>query len=108
MNRFITFLGLPILLAFAVTLPFLSEAQAQDKAPEGDKELHAELKTYQHKIVYATNRDGNWELYLCNADGSNAVNLTNTKDVDELYPKPAPDGTKICFVADEGKGADKV
>src|ERR1043166_923306 len=108
MFRSLFFFILPILLALGFTLPFLTAADAQDKAPEGDKELLAELKDYQHKIVYETNRDGNWELYLCNADGSNPVNITNTKDVDELYPKPSPDGTKICFVADEGKGDAKV
>jgi Tol biopolymer transport system component len=97
---------IPTLLAVAVML--LGDAQAQEKPPEGDKTLLAELKGYQHKLVYESNRDGNFELYLCNADGSNPVNLTNTKDVDEMYPKPSPDGTKICFVADEGKGADKV
>src|SRR5260370_11821694 len=105
MIRILSFLAIVILVAALAMLPaVLSEAQAQDKPPEGDKELLAELKTYQHKIVYESNRDGNFELYLCNADGSNPVNLTNTKDIDELFPKPAPDGTKICFVADEGKG----
>ena len=54
-------------------------------------------------IVTATS-----SCYLCNADGSNPVNLTKTKDVDEVYPKPSPDGTKICFVADEGKGDARV
>jgi hypothetical protein len=64
---------------------------ADDKeVPASSKELLAKLKDYKHKIVYETNRDGNWELYLVNADGSNPVNLTNTKDVDELYPKPPP------------------
>ncbi len=57
------------------------------------------------KIVYETYRktDGrqNWELFLINADGSNPVNLTCTPNVDELYPHASPDGTKICFVADE-------
>jgi Tol biopolymer transport system component len=109
MIRILSFLAIVILVAALAMLPaVLSEAQAQDKPPEGDKELLAELKTYQHKIVYESNRDGNFELYLCNADGSNPVNLTNTKDIDELYPKPAPDGTKICFVADEGKGGARV
>lgn len=108
MTRLVSFATVPILFALAATLPFLSEAQAQDKQPEGDPSLLAELKSYRNKIVYETNRDGNWELYLCNADGSNSVNLTNTKDVDELYPKPSPDGTKICFCADEGKGDAKV
>jgi TolB protein len=108
MTRIWLCVTLPILLALAATLPFLSEARAQDKTREGDQELLAELKGYQHKLVYESNRDGNWELYICNADGTNHVNITNTKDVDELYPKPSPDGTKICFCADEGKGDAKV
>lgn len=108
MTRVLTFLAIPTLLAATLMLPvFLNEAHAQEKR-EGDQELLAELKSYQHKLVYETNRDGNWELYLCNADGSNPVNLTNTKDVDEVYPKPSPDGAKICFCADEGKGDAKV
>ena len=85
-----------------------AKLRADEKPPEGSSDLLAELKTYPHKLVYESNRDGNLELYLCNADGSNPVNLTNTKDVDELYPKPSPDGTKICFVADEGKGDAKI
>ncbi|MBW8039543.1 MAG: hypothetical protein FVQ85_06040 [Planctomycetes bacterium] len=71
-----------------------------------------DLNKIPFKIVYETYRktDGweNWELYLVNADGSNPVNLTRTSDVDEMYPHASPDGTKICFVADEGKGNEKV
>src|SRR6266513_4881695 len=98
-----------LLLGLAAVL-FTGAARPDEKQPEsgGSPGLLNELKTYRHKLVYETNRDGNWELYLCNADGSNPVNLTNTKDIDELYPKPSPDGTKICFVADEGKGDAKV
>ena len=94
--------------AAAALLGFAPEAQCGEEPAEGSSELLAELGKYRHKIVYETNRDGNWELYLTDADGSNAVNLTRTPDVDELYPKPSPDGTKICFVADTGKGDDKV
>jgi hypothetical protein len=83
------------------------EVRSDETPAEGSKDLLAALRTYPHKIVYETNRDGNWELYLCNADGSKPVNLTRTPDVDELYPKPSPEGTKICFVADEGKGNAK-
>src|SRR5204863_1518740 len=104
MTRLLAALGLAVALAAAAILPaFLAPAQAGEKQ-EGSKDLLDELKTYRHKIVYETNRDGNWELYLCNADGSNPVNLTKTKDVDELYPKLSPDGSRICFVANEGKG----
>jgi Tol biopolymer transport system component len=78
------------------------EPPAEAAQPEGaTPALLQEMKNYRHKIVFETNRDGNWELYLMNADGSNPVNLTNTPDVDEVYAKASPDGTKICLVADE-------
>jgi len=108
MNRLITAVGLAVLAtAGAALLGCAAEARAGDE-PAESSDLLSELKNYRHKIVYETNRDGNWELYLCNADGSNPVNLTLTSDVDELYPKPSPDGTKICFVADEGRGDARV
>jgi Tol biopolymer transport system component len=71
-----------------------------------------DLKEVAFKIVYETYRETegrqNWELYLMNADGSNPINLTNTPDVDEMYPHASGDGTKICFVVDEGVGRRKV
>ena len=84
---------------------------ATEPPPPAEKlpaeKLLARLKAHPHKIVCESFRSGNWELYLMNADGSNAVNLTKTPDVDELYPKGSPDGSKICFVADEGTGAKR-
>jgi len=66
------------------------------------------LEKIPFKILYETYREtddrNNWELYLMNADGSNPVNLTRTPDVDEMYPHVSPDGTKICFVIDDGTG----
>ena len=89
-----------LLLAAACIVGACSPAPADD--------LSAELKQVPHKIVYESHRDGNWELMLVDADGSQPVNLTRTPDVDELYPHASPDGTKICFMADEGKDAQKV
>ena len=70
------------------------------------------LKAIPFKIVYETYRktDGkeNWELCMMNADGSGMQNLTNTPDIDEMYPHVSPDGTKICFSADEMDGREKV
>jgi Tol biopolymer transport system component len=77
-------------------------------SPARAGDLSAELKQVPHKIVYETCRQGNWELFLVDADGSHPVNLTRTPEVDEMYPHASPDGTKVCFVADEGKGAEKV
>src|SRR5713226_5029674 len=98
----------PFAMAGLIFLFGGGELRPEDRHNDPSKDLLYELKTYPHKIVYETNRDGNWELYLVNADGSNPVNLTRTPDVDELYPKPSPDGSKICFVADEGKDKSRV
>jgi len=77
--------------------------------PQGTADdVRQQLKDYRHKIVTEGNRDGYWDLYLLSADGSSVVNLTKTPDVDELYPKVSPDGTKVVFCADEGKGESKV
>ena len=70
-------------------------------------ELAVELKRYAHRMVYETYREGNWELVMANADGSNPINLTQTRDVDELCPHVSPDGTKVSFVVDEGEGVAK-
>ncbi|OHB67068.1 MAG: hypothetical protein A2Y77_05215, partial [Planctomycetes bacterium RBG_13_62_9] len=71
-----------------------------------------DLQAIPFRIVHETHRstDGkeNWELYMMNADGSGATNLTNTRDIDEMYPHVSPDGTKILFVADEQERRDKV
>jgi Tol biopolymer transport system component len=70
-------------------------------------ELADELKAVPFQIVFETFRDGNWELYQVNADGSQATNLTRTATEHEMYPHVSPDGTKICFLADEGEGEAK-
>jgi Tol biopolymer transport system component len=70
------------------------------------------LKEIPFKIVYETYRQTNgkenWELYVMDVDGSNLVNLTNTPDLDEMYPHVSTDGTKVCFVVDEETGGTKV
>ncbi len=43
----------------------------------------------------------NWEIFIMDANGGHRRNLTNTPNIDEMYPHASPDGTKICFVADE-------
>ena len=66
-----------------------------------------DLAGYAHRVVCESFRDGNWELYVMNADGSDPVNLTQTDDVHELYPHASPDGLRICFVADRGEGRER-
>jgi Tol biopolymer transport system component len=93
----------------AIALLVCPNARAAEEQPEGaSKDLLSELKAYPHRILHESFRDGNWEIYVVNADGSAPLNLTHTPAVDELYPKASPDGSKICFQADEAQGEAKV
>jgi len=65
-----------------------------------DEDIKKALASYPHRIVLETKRDGNFEIYLMNADGSGAKNLTNTPDVNEINPKASPDGKHVAFAAD--------
>ena len=80
------------------------------KVPSPRSELN--LSEIPFKIVHETyrktNGKENWELHLINADGSDPVNLTNTPNIDEMYPHVSPDGKKICFVIDEGTRRERV
>ncbi len=94
---------MPLIAAILACLAPLQEPRREGTDPK----LLEEMRSTRHRIVYESYRETNWEIILVNADGSGAVNLTKTPDVDELYPKASPDGTKICFAADEGKGEAK-
>jgi YD repeat-containing protein len=48
------------------------------------------------KIAFVSTRDGNKDLYVMNADGSNPLKLTNTLENDDS-PYWSPDGTQIIF-----------
>ena len=54
----------------------------------------------QH-IVFMSNRDGTWDLYLVNSDGSGLERLTRNPANDGLATW-APDGTYLAFVSDRG------
>jgi len=51
------------------------------------------------KLAFESNRDGNMEVYVTNADGTGLVRLTNNAAFDAA-PAWAPDGTKIAFTSD--------
>ena len=52
------------------------------------------------RIAFASNRDGNSEVYVMDADGSNPVNLSQSADSNEWLPAWSPDGKYISFNTD--------
>lgn len=59
--------------------------------------VHAQQE--QPMIVFTSGRDGNQEIYVMNADGSNQINLTN-HPANDWNPSWSPDGTQIVFTSD--------
>ena len=53
------------------------------------------------KIVFASRRDGNFEIYIMNLDGSDQTNLTQHR-ANDLAPAWSPTGEQILFTSDRG------
>lgn len=53
------------------------------------------------KIVFTSRRDGNFEIYIMNPDGSDQINLTQHRARDSA-PVWSPTGEQILFTSDRG------
>ena len=84
-----------------VTVPPETEAPATEtEAPpptESTPAVPAQLQPGQ--VVWASKRDGDWDLFLMNPDGGLVAQLTNEPSV-EGNPAVSPDRTKLAFVSD--------
>ena len=84
-----------IYLVFAVALFLFNHANLFSQ----ESPVSLEDKLYkQTKIAFTSERDGNFDIYVMNADGSDLNRLTNNPDWDEK-PRWSPDGKKIAFMS---------
>lgn len=62
------------------------------------------------KIAFVSETDGNFEIYVINADGSGLTNVTNhpadepMERLDETGFEWSPDGSRIVFTSDRDDG----
>src|SRR3954453_13856839 len=56
----------------------------------------ASAAALEEKIVFASNRDGDYDIYSMDPDGSDVVQLTNSPGTD-ISPAISPDGTRIAY-----------
>ncbi len=63
--------------------------------------LSGTAQGFEPRIVFASNRDGDWDIYSMDVNGDNVVQLTDHPAADE-YPAFSPDGRRIAFISERG------
>jgi Tol biopolymer transport system component len=83
----------------AWTVVFPSRAPAEAPPSRAYKDGSPAWSPDGMRIAFYSERDGNAEIYVMNADGSDVQRLTNSP-ADEGYPAWSPDGRTITFDSD--------
>ena len=63
------------------------------------------VQGFEHRILFSSNRDGDWDIYSMDANGDSLLQLTNHPASDE-NPGCSPDGRRIAFISERGVTPD--
>ena len=102
-TNLIVILSLLFALASAACAP-AAAAEAPAAAPESEPATEPTTVPTQAwepipcSVVFDTDRDGNWEVYIMGPDGENPVNLSNNP-ANDFNPAISPDGKRVAFVS---------
>ena len=102
-------LACTLVLAACATRPMQTTQPLPDLAePKPVRPAEAERPAQRlppGEIAFVSERDGNTEIYLMSADGSNARNLTRHPAAD-YSPAWSPDGGRFAFISDRSGKAE--
>lgn len=59
------------------------------------------------KIAFSSDKQGNFDIYIINADSTNLTNITNTEN-NEALPSWSPDGLYITFISIDENGKEQL
>lgn len=78
---------------------YSSDYDVSDHRPALNIVVDLDFPHLTEKIIWQSQRTGNWDIWMMNPDGTEKVQLTFDPGID-AYPIISPDGTKIAFHSD--------
>jgi len=91
-TRLVSLAGLAVLAGLVMSISVVRGGAAAGLAPEAQS---------SGTIVFGSNRDGDYDIYAVNPDGTGLTQLTHN-DFEDSSPIPSPDGRLIAFYSEGG------